>query len=107
MKIQCPCGELIYDGGDGLMNKAHFIADQDWERFWDEVDAAVEKSGPSVRDKEAACMRLRGLRMFRLAWQCTNCGRLHLDDTPTMTRTFAPEPAPDDASTSVFSRRAG
>ena len=104
MKIQCPCGELVHDAGDGLPNKAHFIADQDWEAFWEAVDAAVERSGPSPRAKEAAVMRLRGLGVFRQAWQCRHCGRLHLDDTPSTVRTFAPD---EDAPPDVFRRRSG
>lgn len=101
MKIECVCGYLITDGGDNLPHKAHFIADQDWDAFWTEVDAAVEKSGPSARAKEAACMRLRSLRVFRQAWQCASCGRVWMDDTSHAARSFAPDEA--DASARIFS----
>ena len=100
MKIQCPCGYLIPDSTDNLPNKAHFIADQDWDAFWEEVDAAVEKSGPSARQKEAAVMRLRSLRMFRPAWQCPDCGRILVDDPSHTARSFAPDP--DDEPVRVF-----
>lgn len=103
MKIQCACGYLISDGTDGLPHRAHFIADQDWEAFWDEVDAAVDRSGPSAREKEAACMRLRGLGLFRSAWQCPSCGRLWVDDASHTARPFAPEPG--DVPARVFSRK--
>ncbi|HEX8696367.1 MAG TPA: hypothetical protein VF746_28370 [Longimicrobium sp.] len=103
MKIQCACGYLISDGGDALPHKAHFIADQDWEAFWNEVDAAVERSGPSARAKEAACMRLRSLGMFRQAWQCSSCGRLWVDDASHTAHPFAPEPG--EAPARVFSRK--
>ncbi|HEX2204787.1 MAG TPA: hypothetical protein VHG91_15875 [Longimicrobium sp.] len=103
MKIQCPCGHEVSDGGDALPNKAHFIADQEWDAFWDAVDAAVERSGPSPRAREAAVMRLRGLGLFRQAWQRSQCGRLLLDDTPTTVRVFTPEPGEESAR--VLGRR--
>lgn len=103
MKFECPCGHLISDGTDNLPNKAHFIADQDWDRFWDEIDAAVEKSGPSARQKEAAVMRLRSLDLFRLAWQCPSCGRVHLDDASHTVQSFAPEPG--DEPMGIFNGR--
>src|SRR4028119_916602 len=59
MKIQCPCGELVHDAGDGLPNKAHFIADGDWDAFWEAVDAAGERSGPSPRATAAAPLPAR------------------------------------------------
>lgn len=102
MKIQCPCGFLISDGADGLPHKARFIADQEWEAFWDQVDAAVEKSGPSAQAKEEACMRLRALAAFRSAWQCRACGRLHVEDASHTPRPFAPEPG--DAPRAIFGR---
>ena len=105
MKFLCPCGNLVYDGTDNLPHKAHFIADQDWDAFWEQVDAAVEKSGPSAAAKEAAVMRLRSLRMFRPAWQCHSCGRVHLDDTTHTVRTFAPEPG--DPAIGIFTRKPG
>lgn len=105
MKIECPCGALIHDGTDNLPHKAHFITDQDWDAFWDEVDAAIEKSGPSARDKEAAVMRLRGLRVFRMAWQCSTCGRIHVDDASHEAWSFAPDA--DDTPKRIFGRPAG
>jgi hypothetical protein len=102
MKIECPCGYLIHDGADNLPHKAHFITDQDWEGFWEEVDAAVEKSGPSARDKEAAVMRLRSLKVFRQAWQCRSCGRLHVDDASHTAWPFAPDPG--GAPPTLFAR---
>ena len=95
MKITCVCGCFLPDNTDGLSHKAHLIADQDWEELWEEVDAAVEKSGPSAFLKEAACMRLQELSraMFRHMSQCPNCGRLYIMDKDNHVYRFAPENA--------------
>ena len=78
MKIQCTCGHLIIDQTDGLKNKAYFISDTQWNAFWDAVDHAVEKPG-TAKQKEAQIMHLRSQKVFRMAWECTNCGKLFLD----------------------------
>jgi hypothetical protein len=80
MKIRCDCGATIHDITDNQPWKAHFIADQDWDTFWDAIDEAIEKSGPSAAEKEAACMKLRYLTVTRMAWQCSACGRIYIDD---------------------------
>lgn len=92
MKIHCHCGEMILDIVDGQSNKAHFIPDQEWEGLWDAIDAAVEKSGPSPKDKERACMELRSLlgQLARLAWQCDDCGRIYLEQQNRQLRQFLP-----------------
>jgi hypothetical protein len=92
VKLQCPCGCLIPDVTDGVPSKAHLIADRDWDAFWEAVDAAVERSGPSAREKEAAVMRLRSLNVFRQAWQCPQCGRVLVEDPSRAVHAFAPEP---------------
>ncbi|WP_291869379.1 hypothetical protein [Maribacter sp.] len=80
MKIKCTCGELIRDQTDYLKHKAHLIPDIHWFDFWNAIDAAIEKSGTSKKDKEEACMQLRKQNMFRRLWECTNCGKLYIDN---------------------------
>lgn len=82
MKITCRCGEIILDQTDYLPHKAHFIPDQEWFNVLDAIDEAIEKSGPSAKEKEAACMRIRSLlrALARSAWQCSACGCIYADD---------------------------
>ena len=91
MKIECACGHRMSDGTDGLSYEAHFVPDEDWERLWLEIDSAIENSGPGAREKEAACMRLRSLRIFRDIWQCPSCGRLYVEDQSHALRSFVAE----------------
>jgi len=96
MKIACECGSLLHDGADNLPHKAHLIPDREWNRFWDAIDDAVEKSGPTANEKEVACMRLRSQSFgHRRLWQCPACGRLYIEDIQGTLQCFQP------ASTSV------
>ncbi|MBK8804005.1 MAG: hypothetical protein IPN71_18510 [Fibrobacteres bacterium] len=64
MKIECECGKLITDGTDFLRYKGYILADQDHDHFYDAIDEAIEKSGPSAADKENACMDVRCFERF-------------------------------------------
>jgi len=102
MKIQCECGVLVYDGTDGLSHKAHVVPDRLIEQVWDAADFAIEKSGPSPKEKEAACMKFRSVlgSSSRLAYQCSNCGRLFVYDSSRHLHTFVP--ASPEVSKDVF-----
>lgn len=93
MKIVCDCGSMIYDQTDYLPNKAHFIPDQEWFNVLEAIDDAIEKSGPSAKDKEVACMKVRRLirEASRVAWQCYECGRVYVDDHAYQLRQFVPD----------------
>lgn len=105
MKIQCHCGELILDITSGHANKAHVIPDQEWDDLWDAIDAAIEKSGPSPKAKERACMELRILlgRLSRHAWQCGNCGRVYLEQLDRQLQEF--RPGSEDVPKELFCSR--
>lgn len=92
MKIGCVCGETIADSGDRLPTKAHLVSDVDWWELLDAIDEAIEKSGPSPGEKEAACHTVRALlsRLTRLAWQCAACGRLYVDNAEYELQRFVP-----------------
>ncbi|MDB5337899.1 MAG: hypothetical protein JWN70_3518 [Planctomycetaceae bacterium] len=92
MKINCHCGATIPDLTDGQPHKAHFIPDQDWWELREAIDSAIEKSGPSPRQKEAACMQLSTLlsRLSRQAWQCLDCGRVYLEQHDRSLQEFMP-----------------
>lgn len=84
MNFRCECGHRIHDNTDYLPYKGYFLADQDQDDLMDEIDDAIEKSGPTPRDKEEAAMRIRSLitRLFKSAYQCSNCGNLFMDLGP-------------------------
>ena len=92
MKYDCPCGHLIYDGPDENPDLAHLIPDQDWFRLLDAIDAAVEGSHPTAKDRDAACMSVRRLigDLSRPVWQCPECGRLWIADLECRRQEFAP-----------------
>ena len=90
MKIRCRCNHLIVDQTDALPHKAHLLDDVHWHPFWDAVDAAIERSGPSARDKADACMHVRRVHRFKVVYECPNCGRW-LVDGPEGMRSFLPE----------------
>lgn len=94
MKFQCDCGNTIYDGGDDLPHKAHVIPDQGWNALFDAIDDLIENRCATKTQRNAACTKLRALvgKAARLAYQCSACGRLHLDDAAHKLQSFAPEP---------------
>ena len=93
MKFQYACGNLIYDGGDDLPHKAHVIPDQRWNALFEAVDEVIEHRCATAEQRNAACTKVRALvvETARLAWQCSTCGRLHLDDAAPRVQSFTPE----------------
>jgi len=78
MKILCKCGGIIYDQTDFLPNKGYVISDQDWFDLLDAMDRAIEKLGPTILEKEKACMHIRSLmtKLSKPIYQCQKCGCL-------------------------------
>jgi len=105
VKIKCQCGFLIIDSTDGLRQKAHVIPDQVWDPLWTAIDKVIETRGVSEKERESACMKLRDLvgKDRRSAWQCANCGSLHIDDARHVLHSYAPLAV--DTSKSVFAVR--
>ncbi|TDD79637.1 hypothetical protein E1293_22755 [Actinomadura darangshiensis] len=85
MKIRCACGNLVRDQTDFIPYKARVIADQDWSDALDALDADQLWS------------------LSRTMWQCTECGRLFIEDHDDRLRVFAPDSpaAPSDLLRSV------
>jgi hypothetical protein len=102
MKINCACGHQIIDGTDEMPNKAHVLPDQGWGELLDAIDAAIEQSGPTAADKDSACrdIRTRLSKAMRLAWQCSACGSLYVDDARFQAWRFAP--SSDDSPKNLF-----
>lgn len=102
MKINCECGWVIPDITDGVPNKAYLIPDQDWETLWDSIDDAIENPGSTPKEREARCMALRQLRLFRTLWQCPGCGQLFIDDQKYELQLFVPRSP--ETSKSILAR---
>ncbi|AXW64541.1 hypothetical protein CJO94_23345 (plasmid) [Ralstonia solanacearum] len=77
MKIGCKCGAVIYDQSDFLPDKAHLIADQDWEDFAESASRSEGLDGS----------------LTRTCYQCGSCGRLYVEDADRQLRAFVPEEA--------------
>ncbi|BBI34018.1 hypothetical protein [Cohnella abietis] len=90
MKFMCECGHPIYDSTDYLPYKAHLISDQDWFDFLDEIDHAIEKSGPTAKDKEKALMNIRSLstNLSKMVYQCSECGNMFFDNNSPRLEVF-------------------
>ncbi len=96
MKITCRCGELIHDTTDDLPQKGHLIPDQEWFATWDALDdELIDPLLDGRLDRGAARALARHLlnRSTRLLWQCSECGRLYLDDAEGRLHCYAPEDA--------------
>jgi hypothetical protein len=90
MNFRCECGQRIHDTTDYLSYKGYLISDQDQFDLLDEIDDAIEKSGPSSTDKEEAAMRIRSLisTLFKTVYQCSNCGNFFIDNDPPRLEMF-------------------
>lgn len=91
MKIRCTCDYLIIDQTDYLKYKGYLISDTQWFDFWDAIDAAVETSGPSPKQKEAAVMKLRKMDVFKTLWECSNCGKLYVSGEGNALIAYTPD----------------
>jgi len=74
MKITCKCGGAVSDNAPA--SKASYIKSLNVDKFWERIDDAIENSGPSSKEKEAACMNLRRINFFNFMLQCSKCKRL-------------------------------
>ena len=81
-EFTCSCGYRFLNSTDNRSYVARILADQDYDAFFDLIDAAVEKSGPTPLDKERAVMDLR-VSLFAKhphVWQCLQCGIVYITD---------------------------
>jgi hypothetical protein len=99
--FQCECGFEFLSSTDNRSYAAHVLPDQSYDEFSGLVDDAIEKSGPTPRDKADACMAWRHFRM-PMAWQCPTCGSLFVEAADGGLHRFTP--ASVDASRRLFAR---
>ena len=84
MKFACVCGHQVRDQTDYLPYKAEILRDEDGERFWDAVDAAVARCannspGESAEADERYSLMRAWLAYTVHAYECEACGRLYVE----------------------------
>jgi hypothetical protein len=99
--FQCDCGFSFLSSTDNRSYVARVLPDQSYDEFSGLIDDAIEKSGPTPRDKADACMAWRRFRMPR-AWQCPNCGTLFVAAADGQRHRFLPASA--DVPKDLFAR---
>jgi hypothetical protein len=82
MKYKCNCGHLISDSTDFMYNKAHFVADQDWEDLQDALEV-----NPDPRKRQDIARDL----CRRTLMECGSCGRLLVEDLAYKPHFYVPE----------------
>jgi len=89
MKIKCNCGNTILDITDALSYKAHYIPDEDWDEVMEKIYRCIEERN---QDKERLCTEISKtiVEKTRLIYQCTNCGKLYIDDKERNLIEFTP-----------------
>lgn len=94
MWIRCKCGNSIHDNTDMIPYKGHIISDKEYFKMFDLADEMIESSAQS---KEALAMTFRtnisskGYIRIKSIFQCTNCGRILLEDENNHYFSFTPE----------------
>lgn len=92
-KIQCPCGCVIPDIGDGQSFKGYILSDKQRFPFYDFADEMI---GSSYPDKDELCMTFRkevgtGYIRFKRVYQCFECGRMLIENENGEFTVFTPE----------------
>jgi hypothetical protein len=91
MKFECECGKRIVDQTDSLSFKGYLISDQDFSDYQAAIDEAIEKSGPSEKEKESAIMAVRSLNVFKIMYQCSGCGSIYINDSNENLHQYTPK----------------
>lgn len=89
MWIQCYCGHQIKDTTDGIAYKARYISDQDWFDVLNNIDFNIQNLEPN---REKLCWNNQNylFNKTKCIYQCTECGRLYIEDNNRELREFIP-----------------
>lgn len=102
MKIGCLCGNVLRDQTDYIPYKAYFVADQDYYGLVEEIEKQLPATLMQALGSPTGANRAQlvgqaltdAMRShMRTIYQCSNCGRLCLDDpdSPRQLQWFKPE----------------
>lgn len=98
----CECGQgRFITGTDNRSYLARCIPDQDYDAFSEVIDDAIEGSGPTAADKDAACVVWRAFPMLHV-WQCYACGCVYIEGPNGEHHRFLPASA--DVPRHLFQR---
>jgi hypothetical protein len=94
MKVICYCGLELIDSSDHHPHKAWMIPDQLWNGIFDGLDEEVLtllESG-QIRESDASMQARRLIYdAARVLYQCSECGRLYVNDQHGKLHCFLPE----------------
>ncbi|WP_295615234.1 hypothetical protein [Chamaesiphon sp. GL140_3_metabinner_50] len=102
MKIFCECGHIIHDNTDCISYKASFIADQDSSDLRYKIEEQIKKLVTNIEDAASNKIDVDVLiedtmtdisdtitdYSPRTIYQCSECGRLFVDDNQFYTHVF-------------------
>lgn len=92
MHFYCTCGNRISDTTDFLSYKAAIMANQDEQDFFDEIEKEI-KDEQITREEcvDRVLLQHTGKYLNRNMYQCSQCGRLYVEDATYNFHVFAPE----------------
>ena len=91
MHFYCSCGNRISDITDFLSFKASFLADQDEDDYFGQVEQAVQDGLPDGSLLDVLAIQLPSRYLCRSMYQCPQCGNLFLEDTSGKLHEFVPK----------------
>jgi hypothetical protein len=104
-KIECACGNVIRSSINPVRHKAHFVANQDIDDMETEVEKCLDQLEILIRQATSEVNLGHEIRLLKdkvLYWtnfyqrrmyQCTQCGRLYIQDSENKTRRIEFVPA--------------
>lgn len=86
--MMCRCGYVFHDNTDHLPWKAHFLADEDMDDYFNTFDEIKETT--SKRDIDDIVLKAAHY-WERFVYQCPDCGKLYIESEPGTFSVFIPE----------------
>ncbi len=104
MKIFCECGYVIYNNSDAISYKARFTANQDSSDLFDKIEEQIKKLVTNIEYTASNKIDVDVLiedtmtdvsetisDYSRTIYQCSECGRLFIDNSQFHTHVFIPQ----------------
>ena len=95
MHFLCRCGNRIYDTTDYISYKAYILSDQDCFDYTDEIERYVADKALDADACMNHIMHIDVEYMWRKIYQCSQCGRIFIEDKSGGLHSFAPEGTED------------
>lgn len=95
MHFLCRCGNTIHDTTDYLSYKASLLSDQDCFDYIDEIERYVIDKTLDENACMDHIMHTESRYLWRNIYQCSQCGRIFIEDKAGKLYSFAPEGTED------------